>query len=50
MIGTEDIEIINKALASGADVRIQNTKDGCRIVADTVKVLKRIVSPDKKKK
>ena len=47
MLRKEDLEVINKALESGADVRIQNTKDGCRIVADTVKVLKRITAPPK---
>lgn len=36
-----DLICINAALAQGADVRIQITKDGCRILADTVRVLKK---------
>lgn len=39
-----DLDIINKALCMGADVRIQTTPDnGYRIVADNVKVLKRSI-------
>ena len=41
MVTTEDIKIINDALKKGFDVRIQNTPDGYRIVADKVNVLKR---------
>lgn len=37
----DDLQCIYRALERGADVRIQNTKDGVRIVEDTVKVLKR---------
>lgn len=41
-VSAEDLPIINKALAEGADVRIQNTGDGgYRIVADRVRLLKR---------
>lgn len=41
MVTTEDIKIINDALKKGFDVRIQNTPEGYRIVADRVNVLKR---------
>lgn len=41
MVTTEDIVIINEALKKGFDVRIQNTPEGYRIVADRVNVLKR---------
>lgn len=37
----DDIEMICQALEHGADVRIQNTKDGFRIVEDRVTVLTR---------
>ena len=41
-VTAEDLPLINKALADGADVRIQGTNDGgFRIVADRVKLLKR---------
>lgn len=36
-----DIDIINAALSEGKDVRVQLTKDGYRIISDTVKVLKK---------
>ena len=35
----EDLRIINMALNNNRDIRIQRTKDGYRIVEDTVKVL-----------
>lgn len=35
----EDLHVINRALNNNRDVRIQRTKDGYRIVEDTVKVL-----------
>lgn len=35
----EDLHIINMALNNNRDIRIQRTKDGYRIVEDTVKVL-----------
>ena len=35
----EDLHIINMALNINRDIRIQRTKDGYRIVEDTVKVL-----------
>lgn len=35
----EDLHIINMALNNNKDIRIQRTKDGYRIVEDTVKVL-----------
>lgn len=37
----QDLDIINKALNEGNDVRIQRTKDSYRIVADRVTVLQR---------
>ena len=41
-VTVDDLSIINKALADGADVRIQNTNDGgYRIVSDRVHLLKR---------
>ena len=41
-ISAADLPLIEKALADGLDVRIQNTPDGgYRIVAERVKVLKR---------
>lgn len=36
-----DIDIINAALSEGKDVRVQLTKEGYRIISDTVKVLKK---------
>lgn len=41
MVKQEDLAIINKCLESGCDCRIQKTKDGYRIVADKVTVLKK---------
>lgn len=38
-VSEEDLHIINRALNNNRDVRIQRTKDGYRIVEDTVKVL-----------
>lgn len=38
----EDLELINSALAKGMDVAIQLTKDGYRIVAKKIKVLKQV--------
>lgn len=35
----EDLFLINRALNDDKDVRIQRTKDGYRIIEDTVKVL-----------
>ena len=35
----EDLHIINMALNNNRDIRIRRTKDGYRIVEDTVKVL-----------
>ena len=35
----EDLHIINMALNNNRDIGIQRTKDGYRIVEDTVKVL-----------
>lgn len=35
----EDLHIINMALNNNRDIRIQRTKDGYRIVEDTVKVI-----------
>lgn len=40
-VGAEDLRIINAALAKGADVMIQNTADGYRIVSSKITVLKR---------
>lgn len=41
-VSAEDLDIINRALEDGADVRIQQTGDGgYRIVADRVHLLKR---------
>lgn len=37
-----ELPLINKALAAGKDVRVQVTPEGCRIVEDTVKVLRRV--------
>lgn len=45
-IDNGDIEIINFALESGSDVRIQRTPRGVRILRDTVKVMKRKDMPD----
>lgn len=36
-----DLTYINAALSQGADIRIQVTKEGYRILADTVRVLKK---------
>lgn len=38
-VSEEDLHIINMALNNNRDIRIQRTKDGYRIVEDTVKVL-----------
>lgn len=40
-ITDEDLCVINRALDTGCDVRIQRTKNGVRIVSDQVKVLKK---------
>lgn len=40
-VTANDIHIINKALNEGDDVRIQRTKDGYRIIKDSVAVLKK---------
>lgn len=45
----EDIPIINKALNSGVDVRIQLTPSGYRIVSDKVVVLKKGTSETQNK-
>lgn len=37
----EDLDVINKALNQGTDVRLQRTPKGCRIVEDNTKVLLR---------
>lgn len=37
----KDLTCINAALSQGADIRIQITKEGYRILADTVRVLKK---------
>lgn len=37
----EDLFLINRALNDDKDVRIQRTKDGYRIIEDTVKVLRK---------
>ena len=44
-----DIDIINAALSEGKDVRVQLTKEGYRIISDTVKVLKKAVIPQSQK-
>ena len=46
LIRESELRLINDILKSGKDVRIQNTKKGCRIVSDTVTVLKRIETED----
>ncbi len=46
LIRESELRLINDILKSGKDVRIQNTKKGCRIVSDTVTVLKRIETKD----
>ena len=47
----EDLRIINQALSQGEDVRIQATPgNGCRIISDRVRVLKRRLSVEKEKK
>lgn len=38
-VSEEDLHIINMALNNNRDIRIQRTKDGYRIIEDTVKVL-----------
>ena len=38
-VSEEDLHIINMALNNNRDIRIQRTKDGYRIVEETVKVL-----------
>ena len=38
-VSEEDLHIINMALNNNRDIRIQRTKDGYRLVEDTVKVL-----------
>ena len=40
LLAPEDLTCINEALARGADVRVQVTKGGFRILEDKVKVLK----------
>lgn len=42
ILTTDDLPVVNEALRKGFDVRIQRTKDGYRILSDTVKVLKKI--------
>lgn len=43
MITVSDLETINKALANGANARIQHTPDGgYRILSDTVKGMKKV--------
>ena len=44
-----DIDIIKAALSEGKDVRVQLTKEGYRIISDTVKVLKKAVIPQSQK-
>jgi hypothetical protein len=39
----EDLFLINRALNDDKDVRIQRTKDGYRIVEDSVKVILKAV-------
>ena len=46
LIRESELRLINDILKSGKDVRIQNTKNGGRIVSDTVTVLKRIEKKD----
>nr|DAD87631.1 MAG TPA: hypothetical protein [Siphoviridae sp. ctoMB99] len=41
-LNKEDIELIRECLDKGNDCRIQRTKDGYRIVSDSVRVLKKI--------
>lgn len=38
-VTTDDLKVINKALNEEKDVRIQRTREGYRIVEDTVRVL-----------
>nr|DAK83914.1 MAG TPA: hypothetical protein [Caudoviricetes sp.] len=38
-VTADDLKVINKALNEEKDVRIQRTRDGYRIVEDTVRVL-----------
>lgn len=40
-ITPDDIEIINLTLASGADVKIKVTKQGVKILRETVNVLRK---------
>ena len=40
-VTADDLKIINKALNEEKDVRIQRTREGYRIVEDTVRVLKK---------
>lgn len=48
-VSADDLDLINRALEDGADVRIQQTGDGgYRIVADRVHLLKRSAPRNKK--
>ena len=38
-VTADDLKVINKALNEEKDVRIQRTREGYRIVEDTVRVL-----------
>lgn len=40
-VKADDLRVINKALNEEKDVRIQRTRDGYRIVEDTIRVLKK---------
>lgn len=40
-VQASDLPLINKALSEGKDVRVQRTKNGYRIICETVQVLKR---------
>lgn len=46
-VKSDDLRVINKALSEEKDVRIQRTRDGYRIVEDTVRVLKKSAVQEK---
>lgn len=39
MVTEKELPVINAALGRGSDVRIQNTRDGIRIIEDKMTVL-----------
>lgn len=40
LLAAEDLDLINAALRRGSDVRIQRTREGCKILEERVKVLR----------